>query len=108
MKRTVTLVEYAIRRDVEVTEPELAEELDSIIAAYPESERDRIREAYRSDDMKNRLEGRLRDRKSLDALIAAIEVSEAEPEQTDSGIVVAGESEAGSGAAGSDVIIESV
>ena len=108
VKRTVTLVEYAIRRDVEVTEPELAEELDSIIAAYPESERDRIREAYRSDDMKNRLEGRLRDRKSLDALIAAIEVSEAEPEQTDSGIVVPGESEAGSGAAGSDVIIESV
>ena len=104
VKRTVTLVEYAIRRDVEVTEPELAEELDSIIAAYPESERDRIREAYRSDDMKNRLEGRLRDRKSLDALIAAIEVSEAEPEQTDSGIVVPGESEAGSGAAGSDVI----
>lgn len=109
VKRTVTLVEYAGRQDIEVMEPELAEELDSIVAAYPESERDRIMEAYRSDDMKLRLEGRLRDRKALDALMAAIEVSEPEPEQSDTGeIVVPGESQGRSGAAGSEVSSESV
>ena len=112
VKRTVTLVEYAGNQDVEVTEPEITEELDTIVAAYPESERDRIGEAYRSEDMRNRLGSRLRDRKALDALIAAIEITEAEPEpepetetapepqpeRTESGIILP----RGSRAAGSD------
>lgn len=116
VKRTVTLVEYANDQDIEVMEPEVAAEIDSIVAAYPEGERDRIREAYRSDDMKNRLAGRLRDRKALDALIGAIEVTEAEPEQktesepetrtqlerTESGIILPSGSKAPMSAADSD------
>jgi trigger factor len=93
IRRTVTLDEYANQHEVDVTESEFAEELESVAERYPESERDNVRKAYESDEMKSRLEGRIRGRKALETLVAAIEVTEEEPEGIAAELEISDESE---------------
>ena len=79
IKRTVALIEYASQNNIVVTELEMTEELESIIERYPESERANVRKNYESEEIRPRLEGRIRDRKALETLIETIEVTEEEP-----------------------------
>lgn len=108
LKRTVTLVEYAEQQNIEVTESEIAEEVAAVVEGYPESERGNVSKAHESVEMKSRLEGRIRDRKALEALVAAIEVTEEEPEVDTSDLEVSDESEVKAESPDPDLISESV
>ena len=108
LKRTVTLVEYAEQQNIEVTESEIAEEVAAVVEGYPESERGNVSKAHESVEMKSRLEGRIRDRKALEALVAAIEVTEEEPEANTSDLEVSDESEVKAESPDPDLISESI
>ena len=83
VRRTVALTAFGEEQSVRVEESEFEEELEALVSQYPEDERGRARRAHQSGDLRNRLEGRIRDSKGLDSLMEAIEIIEAEPAEKD-------------------------